>query len=136
MQFQRSFAGLILALFVSVTTTHAAVDIIKSLNIKGGFVVHLGCGDGKQTLFLRPNSRFLVHGLDANPANVAKARAAVKAAGVYGAVSIDRLAGNSLPYIDNMVNLLVAEDLKGVPMAEVMRVLAPKGIAYIKRLIL
>ena len=66
-----------------------------------------------------------MHGLDANPANVAKARAAVKAAGVYGVVSIDRLAGKRLPYIDNMVNLLVAENLGGVPMAEVMRVLAP-----------
>ena len=31
-----------------------------------------------------------------------------------------------------MVNLLVAENLGGVPMAEVMRVLAPEGIAYIK----
>jgi outer membrane protein assembly factor BamB len=132
MQSLRTLAGLMLAGFILLSTTHAAPSIPQSLNLKGGFVVHLGCGDGKFTLSLRSNNRFLVHGLDANPANVTKARAAVKAAGVYGAVSIDRLAGNSLPYIDNMVNLLVAEDLKGVPMAEVMRVLAPKGIAYIK----
>jgi len=117
---------------LSLPSTIAANDIAQSLNLKGGFVVHLGCGDGEQTLSLRPNGRFLVHGLDANPTNVAKARATIKAAGLYGAVSIDRLAGNRLPYIDGMVNLLVSENLGGVPMAEVMRVLAPEGIAYLK----
>ena len=132
MQSLRTLAGLMITGFISISTTHAALGIPESLNLKGGFVVHLGCGDGKVTLTLRPNSRFLVHGLDANPTNVAKARAAVKAAGVYGSVSIDQLRGARLPYIDNMVNLLVAENLGDVPMAEVMRVLAPKGVAYIK----
>ena len=123
MQSLRTLAGLILAGFISIPTTLAASDIPESLNLKGGFVVHLGCGDGNLTLSLRPNSRFQVHGLDANPANVAKARATVKAAGVYGPVSIDQLRGARLPYIDGMVNLLVAENLGGGPMAEVMRVL-------------
>ncbi|MDC0144911.1 class I SAM-dependent methyltransferase, partial [Verrucomicrobia bacterium] len=107
MQSLRTLAGLILAGFISIPTTLAASDIPESLNLKGGFVVHLGCGDGNLTLSLRPNSRFQVHGLDANPANVAKARATVKAAGVYGPVSIDQLRGARLPYIDGMVNLLV-----------------------------
>ncbi len=95
-------------------------------------MVHLGCGDGELTLSLRPNSRFQVHGLDGDADNVAKARAAVRKAGVYGPVSIDRLTGSRLPYIDGMVNLVVAENLGNVPKAEVMRVLAPKGVAYIK----
>ncbi|MBT5846325.1 MAG: PQQ-binding-like beta-propeller repeat protein [Verrucomicrobiales bacterium] len=132
MQSLRTLAGLMLAGFISISTTHAASGIPESLNLKGGFVVHLGCGDGNLTLSLRPNSRFQVHGLDANPANVAKARATAKAAGVYGSVSIDQLRSARLPYIDGMVNLLVAENLGRVPMAEVMRVLAPEGIAYIR----
>ncbi|MBM3334216.1 PQQ-binding-like beta-propeller repeat protein, partial [Candidatus Sumerlaeota bacterium] len=40
--------------------------------------------------------------------------------------------GKRLPYVSNLVNLLVAEDLAGVPMDEVMRVLCPKGVACIK----
>ena len=115
MQTLRSLLGLALAYisFVFISTTHAGPtdNIPQSLNVKGGFVVHLGCGDGTLTLTLRPNSRFQVHGLDADPANVSKARATVRKAGVYGPVSIDRLAGNRLPYIDGMVNLLVAENL-------------------------
>ena len=137
MQTLRSLSGLALACFsfVFISTTHAGPtdNIPQTLKIKGGFVVHLGCGDGTLTLTLRPNSRFQVHGLDTDSANVSKARATVRKAGVYGPVSIDRLAGNRLPYIDGMVNLLVAEKLGDVPMTEVTRVLAPKGVAYLKQ---
>jgi len=137
----REYMGMqaIRILFVSLCTglsLHAAPNpaenIIQSLGVKGGLVVHLGCGDGKLTLSLRPNSRFQVHGLDTDMANVSRARAAVRKAGVYGPVSIDLLRGARLPYIDGMVNLLVSENLGGVPKAEVMRVLAPKGTAYLK----
>ena len=48
-------------------------------------------------------------------------------------MSIDRLAGKRLPYIDNLVNLIVAENQGGIPMAEVMRVLAPNGVAYVMK---
>ncbi|MCX5656573.1 MAG: hypothetical protein NTY65_18200 [Planctomycetota bacterium] len=37
-----------------------------------------------------------------------------------------------LPYADNLVNVVVAEDLGKTPMDEVMRVLAPLGVAYVK----
>ena len=53
--------------------------------------------------------------------------------GIYGQVTIDRLSGNRLPYVDNLANLVVAEDLGAVAMDEVMRVLAPNGVAYVKR---
>ena len=38
-----------------------------------------------------------------------------------------------MPYIDNLVNLVVAEDLGKISMDEVMRVLAPNGVAYIQQ---
>jgi len=47
-------------------------------------------------------------------------------------VSVDILDGARLPYVDSLVNLLVAEDLGKVEMGEVLRVLAPLGVAYIK----
>ena len=106
--------------------------ILEATGVEGGIVVHLGCGDGKLTAALRANDSYLVHGLDTDAKNVAAARQTIRSLGVYGKVSADLLLGKRLPYIDNLVNLLVADDLDGVPMDEVTRVLVPNGVAYIK----
>ena len=117
----------------------SAKDILDATGVKGGLVVHLGCGDPGApglTAALRANDSYLVHGLDANADNVARARRHIRKLGLYGNVSVESAAGGAgkrLPYAENIVNLLVAEDLGGVPMAEVMRVLAPNGVAYVKR---
>ncbi len=97
----------------------------------GGLIVHLGCGDGTQSIALHGNDRCLVHGLDTDAGNVAKARHYVCSKGLYGRVSVAEFDGRRLPYVDNLVNLLVADELGDVPMAEVMRVLAPYGVALI-----
>ena len=62
----------------------------------------------------------------------AKAREHIKQQGLYGKVSVQHWNKDYLPYTDNLVNLLVAEDLGDVPMREVMRVLAPRGVACVK----
>jgi outer membrane protein assembly factor BamB len=110
-----------------------AKQILDATNIKGGLIVHVGCGDGRLTAALRANDRFIVHGLDTDRNNVRVARDYVGSLGLYGRISIDTFDGRHLPYIDNLVNLVVAEDRGDVPMAEVMRVLAPRGAAYIRR---
>ena len=67
------------------------------------------------------------------PANVEKARQYLHGSlRLYGPVSVEQWKGTRLPYNDNLVNLLVAEDLGGVTMDEVLRVLAPNGVAYIR----
>ena len=106
--------------------------ILQAAGVRGGLVVHLGCGDGTLTAALRAGEAYLVHGLDADPAAVTKARAAIRAQGRYGPVSVDLFDGKTLPYADNLANLVVAGDLGNVPMAEVLRVLAPEGVAYVK----
>ena len=94
--------------------------------------MHLGCGDGALAIALRATDAYLVHGLDADPANVAKARARVLAAGQYGKVSIDRWNGRDLPYIDNLVNLIVvATDQGRVSREEILRVLCPGSKALL-----
>jgi len=108
-----------------------AADILAATGVKGGLIVHLGCGDGALTAALRATDSYLVHGLDADPKNVAAARKRIAARGLYGVVSIDRLAGTRLPYIDNLANLVVASAPSGVSRHEVMRVLCPNGVAYI-----
>lgn len=128
-----------LALVLALTMMIAALaiaetgrEIIDASGIKGGLVVHLGCGDGKLTAALRANDSYLVHGLDTDAMKVSKAREYIRSEGVYGRVSVERLSGTSLPYGDNLVNLVVAEDLGEIAMAEVMRVLVPLGVAYVK----
>jgi len=110
----------------------SAKDILDATGVKGGLIVHLGCGDGKLTAALHAGDGYLVQGIDADPSNVAKAREHVRRLGLCGPVSLGTFDGRRLPYVDNLVNLLVAEDLGDVPMDEVMRVLAPRGVAYVK----
>jgi len=116
-----------------ISAGQTAGDILKATGVRGGLVVHVGCGDGKLTAALRANDSYLVQGLDTDAANVAKAREHVRSLGLYGKVSIEHWSPGRLPYTDNLVNLIVAGDLHGVAMSEVMRVLAPEGVAYVKR---
>ncbi len=118
--------------FAGTALAESAKDILDATGVKGGLVVHVGCGDGKLTAALRANDSYLVHGLDASEKNIEAARKHIRKLSLYGKVSVERFDGKTLPYADNLVNLLVSEDLGKVPMDEVMRVLAPNGVAYIK----
>jgi outer membrane protein assembly factor BamB len=110
-----------------------AKDIITATGVKGGLIVHVGCGDGRLTGALRVSDSYLVHGLDYDSNEVEKAREHIRRLGLYGKVSVEPFAGDRLPYTDNLVNLVVSEDLGNVPVDEVMRVLCPDGVAYIKK---
>ncbi|MBL7152903.1 MAG: PQQ-binding-like beta-propeller repeat protein [Phycisphaerae bacterium] len=109
-----------------------ARKILSATGVKGGLVVHLGCGDGRLTAALGANDSYLVHGLDEDAGNVKRARDYIGIEGLYGKVTVEQWLGKELPYNDNVVNLLVAEDLYGVSIDEVMRVLCPNGVAYLK----
>ena len=110
-----------------------AKRVLQQAGVKGGLVVHVGCGDGRLTAALAAGDGYLVHGLDADPENVEAARGHLRSLGVYGKLSVDRFDGQHLPYIDNGVNLLVTEDLGRVSMDEVMRVLSPRGVACVRK---
>ena len=106
---------------------------LKECGVKGGLVVHLGCGDGKLTVALRANNSYLVHGLDSDARNIAAARERAAEAKLEGKVTFDVLRSDSLPYIDNLVNLIVAEDLGKISTAEAMRALRPGGVLYVRK---
>jgi len=129
-------AMMFLSLAMAPTAWPAEADqakaILDNTNVKGGLIVHLGCGDGKLTAALHANDSYLVQGLDADPRNVERAREHIRSLGLYGKVSVDLWSGGYLPYIDNLVNLVVAENLGDIPIEEVVRVLVPEGVAYIK----
>ncbi|MGD8499911.1 MAG: hypothetical protein PVJ86_04645, partial [Phycisphaerales bacterium] len=49
----------------------SAREMLEASGVKGGLVVHLGCGGGSLTAALRANDSYLVNGLDTNPEKVA-----------------------------------------------------------------
>ena len=100
-----------------LTDSHGYVKKVKHIldttNVKGGLIVHLGCGDGKLTAALRINDSYTVHGLGADPAKVAQARSYIKEKGIYGPVSVEQYSGSVLPYTDNLINLVVVQKAGG-----------------------
>jgi len=124
--------GLALLACSSAPAQQSAEDILKASGTSGGLIVQLGCGSGKLTTAAPVDDTFIVQGLDTDPTNVEKTRAHIRALGLNGKVSADVFDGRHLPYVDNLVNLVVAEDLGNVAMPEVMRVLCPGGAAYVK----
>ncbi len=146
MAMARPFIGLALGAVIcaqfcggrrSVAASGAAAEaqkiLLEASGVQGGLVVHLGCGDGRLTAALGAGESYLVQGLDTDAANVDDARTHLQSLGIYGKVSVDRLRNDRLPYVDNLVNLIVGEDLGEIAMSDVMRVLAPRGVAYVKR---
>ncbi len=99
-----------------------AQQILKATGVQGGVIVHVGCGDGKLTAALAANDRYRVHGLDDDEKNVAAARAHIQSLNQYGQVSVEKWSGSELPYIDNCVNLIVAEEPSDVSKEELLRV--------------
>ena len=107
-------------------------EIVEATGVRGGLIVHVGCGDGRLTAALCRGDGYLVQGLDTDAENVIRARKHVQSKGLYGPVSVDRFDGRRLPYTDNLVKLVVSEDLGRVALDEVTRVLSPGGVAYFK----
>lgn len=121
------------------STAHAAgasaadaVKLIEQSGIQGGLVVHVGLSDGRLTAALKASSRYQVHGIDRDIQKVEAARSALQKMGVYGEVSVGLLTGNRLPYIENLVNLMVIEDRSGLSNDEILRALTPNGVAFIR----
>ncbi len=112
--------------------TDDAAMVLETANVAGGFAVHLGVSDGGFTAALQTSSSIQVQGLAFDAAKLDAARKAIHAAGKYGDVSVVEFSGTELPYIDNLVNLIVIEDQGEVMDDEILRVLVPNGVALKK----
>ena len=83
MKKSRISTKLSVALLVSATLSVAtaqtssyrqtARQILDTAGIKGGLVVHIGCGDGRLTVALRAGDTYSVQGLEAKGKNIRKA---------------------------------------------------------------
>ena len=124
----------VLALCLSAAQGRAASkadELIAAGRMRGGFVVHVGCGDGKLTAALRKSDAYVVHGLDTEAGNVRAARKHIRGLKHAGSVSAAVFDGRHLPYVDNMVNLVVCSQRYDLPEKEILRVLCPNGVALL-----
>lgn len=102
-------------------------QMVKETVTQAGLVVVLGCADADTLAELRFNDRCLVHALDRRPEQIDAARQNLIERGLYGPISLGLLRDTTLPYADNLVNLLVVLDDCGIPKDELQRVLVPGG---------
>lgn len=114
------------------TAAQQAQAILRETGITGGLIVHIGCTDGALTVALAEPHGFIVHALATQAGHVDATRRAASAAGLAHKVTVDRLNGATLPHTEHLVNLIVADQGTTVPADELMRVLAPNGVAYVK----
>lgn len=123
-------------LVLAATQQPPAQEVRQATGIDAGLAVHLGTTDGELEATLA-GDRMLVHGLALDATATTKARATLRGRGLYGLASVARRESlESLPYGDNLANLVVA-DLdalapKGLSEGEVRRILAPGGAAYVR----
>jgi len=110
-----------------------AGQILEQTGVKGGLVVHLGCDDGKLTAALGTGDPYLVQGLTRYREDLPALREYFRDQGLSGKVTAGYWEGEHLPYIDNLVNLIVVEDPGEAGEEEIMRVLAPGGVACIRK---
>ena len=121
---------LIIATFAASSPKEVTEALQKS-KVRGGFVVHLGTTDGAATAALRPNESYQVHALVGDASKLDAVRKDIrKKAETYGTISADIWDGGQLPYVDNLVNLLLIEEGVEVGQKEILRVLTPLGKAY------
>ena len=106
----------------------SASKILAVAGLQGGVIVHLGCAGGRLTAALCASEHFVVQGLDSDPENVRQSRAYIQELSLCGPVSVRHLGDTHLPYVDNLVNLLVVSNESGVSESEMRRVLAPGGV--------
>jgi outer membrane protein assembly factor BamB len=134
----RTLWGAVLAIVCGLSSSFAeeadlssekAEAILQAAGVRGGLVVHLGCGEGGLTAALCAGDRYVVQGLERDANQVEAARKHIQSLGRYGQVSVRRWDSARLPYNDNLVNLVVASGECRVADEEIGRVLAPNGVA-------
>ncbi|MCP4452267.1 MAG: class I SAM-dependent methyltransferase [Planctomycetes bacterium] len=123
------FALLVFVGRTAVADSSTPADVLEAAGVKGGLVVHIGCRDGKLTAALHASNSYIVQGLATDSETVMAARESLAQS---GDATIALFDGKTLPYADNLVQLVVADSDSRVATAEIMRVLAPGGVVMIR----
>ncbi len=111
-----------------------AKEVVQAAGVKAGLAFHLGCGrkEAPGLTAALAEQGLVVHGLAVDEAAAERARKAIEAKNLAGRAMIERVALKPLPYLNDLANLIVVEDMAalaaaGVTREEMLRVLAPGG---------
>ena len=115
-------------IFVTVVLLFQALNAAEP-TIQQGLVVLVDCKHVPENL--AANKALRIHGLTKDAAMVQSLRRTLLAQKAADTVLISTYDGQSLPYIDNLVNLIIAPTTTSVSQEELLRVLAPLGSAII-----
>jgi outer membrane protein assembly factor BamB len=103
--------------------------MLATSRVKGGLVVCIGCDEPQLLVDFGKAGPYLVQGLDTDAGKVETARKLLESKRLYGKVTADLFDGENLPYVDNLVNLLVVTRTGfAVSDREMNRILAPRGV--------
>jgi len=107
----------------------SAKAILDASEVKGGLVVVVGSGDRDLLMELPADASHIMQALDTDEKKVIAARESIHNKGMYAKVSVNVFDGENLPYVDNLVNLIVIQDSQpGLSTREIERALAPRGV--------
>ena len=125
-----SAVGLALIAQFSATASSSAglASRVESTGIGDGLLVLVGGGQFNVDEAISLSRRFVVNCLDSDAQRVQRNRNAIQAKGLYGQITAEFWPGKKLPYLDNLVNLVLADNEVSLAPAEAMRVLRPGGV--------
>jgi outer membrane protein assembly factor BamB len=134
----KTLKALLLVLFVCVACSPTVVcvaaqadSILENVGATRGICVVLGDGAAELAVELARKSELLIYVQLPDAKVVQAARQAADAAGLYGTrIFVEKGAANKLNLADNLADAVVGQ-APGVPDAEVLRVLRPRGKAVL-----
>ncbi len=108
--------------------------VYQASGVSGGLVVELGMPDVAFSALLGSRERVTQQTLVTYPALVSQAREYMQQEGLCGKIVVEQFDGRTLPYADNLVNLIVQHPKSAgsgeIAEEELLRVLAPGGVLY------
>lgn len=117
---------------VSLPANSTLENMLQDSGISGGLIVHVACTDGQRTATLVRHANDRVQGLDRDAAMIDRARQHARSLDLDGRLMFKPWCGDRLPYTDNLVNVLFWEEAApDADRREILRVLAPRGVAYL-----
>jgi len=140
-----AWAMFVFAMFIGVfpqpATAASADDAPDTINPnypRAGFCIYVGAGRDSLFTALAGNTTLLIHGLAVDDTALDAAQQQIAAANLFGRVTVEKLPLNPMPYVRDLANLMIIDDLtllsmKGLTLDEATRVLAPGGMLLIRK---
>ena len=124
---------LIALCFASVLCAGDYQDLLKGPSLRAGLCVIVDPESAESLIEAQADGKFIVQGLCADKKKADTLGKELVNRGAIGKVTVQHFDGAHLPYIDNLVTVLVLTDRGKVSGQEIKRVVSPLGAAVFKK---